>query len=96
MAVDWTTFAPEPADLGQDKKYHVFISYRSVERRWVLALYDILTGLGYKVFLDQYVLTAADPLAYTLGEALDASQSAILVWSNRFEDSEWCKKRPAT
>ena len=32
-------------------------------------MYDILNGLGYKVFLDQYVLTAAAPLAISLGEA---------------------------
>ena len=70
----------------------MFVSYRSVNRPWVLALYDILNGLGYKAFLDQYVLTAAAPLAVSLGEALDASQSAILVWSGKYEDSEWCKE----
>jgi tetratricopeptide (TPR) repeat protein len=91
MTVDWTALAPKPADLPAGMKYHVFISYRSVERRWVLALYDILSGLGYKVFLDQYVLTAADQLSLSLSDALDASQSAILVWSNNSEDSAWCK-----
>ena len=80
------------ADLRQDKKWHVLSVTARSSGRGCLALYDILNGLGYQVFLDQYVLTAADPLAYSLGEALDASQSAILVWSNRFEDSEWCKK----
>jgi hypothetical protein len=57
-----------------------------------LALYDVLNGLGYKAFLDQYVLTAAAPLAVSLGEALDASQSAILVWAGKYGDSEWCKE----
>jgi predicted Zn-dependent protease len=72
--------------------WHVFVSYRSTNRPWVLALYDILNGLGYKVFLDQYVLTAAAPLALSLGDALDSSESAILVWSGGYEDSEWCKQ----
>jgi tetratricopeptide (TPR) repeat protein len=27
----------------------------------------------------------------TLGEALDRSASAILIWSSKYEDSEWCK-----
>ena len=45
------------ADLRQ---WHVFLSYRSVNR---LALYDVL-NLGCKVFLDQYVLTAAAPLVF--------------------------------
>jgi hypothetical protein len=92
MAENWTDLAPAPRPLAQGKNWHVFLSYRSVSRPWVLALYDILNGLGYKVFLDQYVLTAAAPLAVSLGEALDASQSAILVWSGKYEDSEWCKE----
>ncbi len=92
MAEKWTDLAPAPPPLAQGKMWHVFLSYRSVNRPWVLALYDILNGLGYKVFLDQYVLTAAAPLAVSLGEALDASQSAILVWSTKYGDSEWCKE----
>jgi TIR domain/MAP3K TRAFs-binding domain len=92
MPDNWTTLAPQPPLLAPGKNWHVFLSYRSVSRPWVLALYDILSGLGYKVFLDQYVLTAAAPLAVSLGEALDSSQSAILIWSGKYEDSEWCKQ----
>jgi hypothetical protein len=92
MAEKWTDLAPQPQPLTQGKNWHVFLSYRSVNRPWVLALYDILNGLGYKVFLDQYVLTAAAPLAISLGEALDNSLSAILIWSGKYEDSEWCKE----
>ena len=69
MAENWTDLAPPPPSLAQGKTWHLFVSYRSVNRPWVLALYDILNGLGYKVFLDQYVLTAAAPLAISLGEA---------------------------
>ena len=92
MAENWTDLAPHPDAVEPGKKWHVFVSYRSINRPWVLALYDILNGLGYKVFLDQYVLTAAAPLALSLGEALDSSESAILVWSGSYEDSEWCKQ----
>jgi Flp pilus assembly protein TadD len=90
MTENWTDYAPPPPPLSQGKSWHVFLSYRSISRRWVLALYDILVGLGYKVFLDQYVLTAAAQLSVSLGEALDASQSAVLIWSGNFEDSRWC------
>ena len=96
MADDWTKLAPAPPPLAQGKNWHVFLSYRSVGRPWVLPLYDILNGLGYKVFLDQYVLTAAAALAVSLGEALNASQGAILIWSGSYEDSEWCKEEFAT
>ena len=92
MADKWLDLAPKPGALAPGKEWHVFLSYRSVNRPWVLALYDILNGLGYKVFLDQYVLTAAAPLAISLGEALDASQSAIMIWSGSYEDSAWCKQ----
>jgi len=90
MVENWTDLAPPPPPLAHGRDWHVFVSYRSVNRPWVLALYDILNGLGYKTFVDQYVLTAAAPLAGSLGEALDASQSAILVWSAEYEGSEWC------
>ena len=83
MVESWTDLATAPVPLGQDKSWHVFFSYRSVSRPWVLALYNILNGLGYKVVPDQYVLTAAAPLALSLGEALNSSQSAILVWSGK-------------
>jgi hypothetical protein len=89
---EWLSYAPAPSPLSTDQRWHVFLSYRSVNRYWVLELYDILRQLGYSVFLDQYVLSAAAPLALTLGEELDASASAVLVWSNRYEDSEWCKR----
>src|SRR6478735_5652742 len=92
MTDNWIDLAPKADALPQGKTWHVFISYRSLSRPWALALYDILNGLGYKIFLDQYVLTAAAPLALSLGEALDASESAILVWSGGYEDSEWCKE----
>jgi hypothetical protein len=95
MAENWMDLAPHPEGVPAGKTWHVFVSYRSVNRPWVLALYDILNGLGYKVFLDQYVLTAAAPLALSLGEALDSSQSAILVWSGSYEDSAWCNQEAA-
>ena len=82
---EWLSYAPTPTQLNTDQRWHVFISYRSVNRYWVLELYNILHQLGYSVFLDQYVLSAAAPLALTLGEELDASASAVMVWSNSYE-----------
>ena len=92
MADRWLDLAPKPDALPAGKDWHVFLSYRSVNRPWVLALYDVLRLIGYKVFLDQYVLTAAAALAIALGDALDASMGAIMIWSGSYEDSEWCKQ----
>lgn len=92
----WLQFAPQPTSLAAGKRFHVFISYRSVNRLWVLQLYDLLRNFGYEIFLDQYVLAAAAPLALSLNEALRDNQAAVMIWSSAFEDSEWCKKEYTT
>jgi hypothetical protein len=87
---EWLQLAPTAAALRAPQKYHIFISYRSVNRLWALDLYDLLTQLGYVVFLDQFVLAAGNALASSLGEALQASRAATMIWSSSFEDSKWC------
>ncbi|MCY7292021.1 MAG: TIR domain-containing protein [Ferruginibacter sp.] len=88
---EWLQYAPKPNDLKDGQKWNVFLSYRSVNRGWVLNLYDVLTELGFKVFLDQYVLKPGDSLVRTLEDGLQESQSGILVWSNAAKDSEWVR-----
>lgn len=87
----WLSFAPPARALQPGQSWNVFISYRSVERPWVIALYDILVQLGYKVFVDQFVLVAGCALAGSLQKNLAASQAGILVWSPASEDSQWCQ-----
>jgi len=87
---DWLQHAPTATALEAPQKYHIFISYRSVNRFWALHLYDVLTQLGYKVFMDQFVLAAGAALAGSLGEALQSSRAATMVWSTSFADSQWC------
>lgn len=89
---EWLKLAPLAPALGPGQKWHVFLSYRSTDRQWVLGLYDILTQLQYHVFMDQFVLVAGEGLASSIGENLDASQSGVLVWSASSDDSAWCKK----
>jgi len=86
---EWLKYAPKPKALAKDKDWNVFLSYRSVNRAWVLSLYDVLTELGHKVFLDQYVLKAGDKLRTTLSKALLKSQAGVLIWSNAVKDSSW-------
>ena len=93
---DWLALAPGPAPRPAGMQWDVFLSYRSTNRFWVIQLYDILTHLGYSVFLDQYVLTAAQRLVTQLDQALDQCASGVLVWSSASEDSDWCKKEYAS
>ena len=72
--------------------WHVFLSYRSVHRPWVLQLYDSLREVGFSVYLDQFVLRASDNLVQALQRGLDESAAAILVWSAESEDLKWCEK----
>jgi tetratricopeptide (TPR) repeat protein len=89
---EWLQYAPQPKELTGDQKWNVFLSYRSVNRPWVLNLYDVLTELNYKVFLDQYVLQAGDVLIDKLEDALGKSQAGVLIWSSVTGDSDWVRK----
>lgn len=91
VAEEWLKHAPHPRELGDDS-WHVFLSYRSVNRAWVLNLYDVLRGLGYATFLDQCVLKAGDPLIRNLQKALAASQAGVLIWSSATQDSDWVER----
>lgn len=86
---EWMKFAPSPKELSQEKKWHVFLSYRAQHRSWVLSLYNILRELGYKVFLDQEVLMPGDQLTTRLDEALNASQAGILIWPDATTNADW-------
>jgi tetratricopeptide (TPR) repeat protein len=75
-----------------DDRWDIFLSYRSVNRAWVLQLYDQLRSLGYEVFMDQFVLTTADGLEDQLEQNLRRSATGVLIWSERSEDSVYCGK----
>ena len=87
----WLRYAPGPPDRG-DNSYDVFISYRSSDRSWAMALYDALKLAGWDPFLDQYDLVPGSDLETSLSEALEASSSGVILWSSRTRDSEWCKR----
>ena len=89
---EWLPFVPEPRPLTAGDKWHVFLSYRSVNRAWVLNLYDVLRHQGFSVFLDQCALTVGDSLVRSLEDGLAASQAGVLVWSDAARDSEWVRR----
>ena len=87
----WLQYAPKPLPRGKNS-YDAFISYRSLDRRWSMALFDVLKLAGWDAFLDQYDLVPGAELATSLEEALAASSSGVILWSSRTKDSEWCKR----
>jgi MinD-like ATPase involved in chromosome partitioning or flagellar assembly len=60
----WLKFAPKPKPLEADEQWHVYISYRSANRPWVMSLYDALRQQGYQVFFDQVVLAPGTNLLH--------------------------------
>lgn len=94
IPAEWLQYAPKPRALNQANKeqWNVFLSYRSVNRTWVLSLYDILVELGYKVFIDQCELSPGESLIFRLGEALKRSQAGVLIWSHQASESKWVFK----
>jgi len=92
---EWRRMAPGPRPLAEGQRWHVYVSYRSVHRQWVLQLYDVLQTLGYEVFLDQLVLAPGADLLQSLEEGLEGSAAAVLVWSSTSSDSEWQRREYA-
>jgi tetratricopeptide (TPR) repeat protein len=81
--------APKPRPRPPGIDWDVFISYRSVNRAWALALHDALQEAGFTIFLDQYVLRAGDRLDKTLEQQLRRSMSGVLVWTAAASESDW-------
>lgn len=93
MAVDrFLELAPPPRPLSEGETYNVFISYRSLNRPWVINLYDALNRAGHSVFLDQRVLVPGQPLQRSIEDALERSQSGVLVWSKESAESKWVRE----
>lgn len=89
---EWRRLAPSPRKLEQGQAWHVFLSYRSVNRPWVINLYDVLRDHEHRVFLDQIGLRGGMQLVSQLQDELMASQAGVLVWSTAAVDSEWVRQ----
>ena len=87
----WLEYAPKPPPRGANL-YDAFISYRSSDRAWAMALYDVLKLAGWEAFLDQYELVPGANLQTSLSEALQASSAGVILWSSRTGDSKWCER----
>jgi tetratricopeptide (TPR) repeat protein len=87
----WLQHAPKPLPRGNNL-YDAFISYRSSDRAWAMALYDVLKLGGWQAFLDQYDLVPGANLETSLTEALEASSAGVILWSSRTKDSKWCER----
>ncbi len=73
-------------------QYHAFVSYRSTDRAFALALVNRLEGVGFHIFIDQRELVPGEALANTLQQGLVASHAGIVLISRGWLDSPWCQQ----
>jgi tetratricopeptide (TPR) repeat protein len=73
-------------------EYHVFISYRSTDRKWTDQLVARLEGVGFKVFIDHRELVPGEQLTNTLQKAMSVCKSAIVIMSSGWLGSPWCQE----
>ena len=87
----WLEHAPKPPPRGANL-YDAFISYRSSDRAWAMALYDVLKLAGWEAFLDQYDLVPGA----NLETSLTRGAAGELCWRHPLVepdlDSKWCER----
>ncbi|MEO1550283.1 MAG: toll/interleukin-1 receptor domain-containing protein, partial [Pseudomonadota bacterium] len=84
--------APPPRPLEDGETYTVFLSYRSVDRPWVINLHDALSLAGHTVFLDQLRLVSGEGLGLSLLKGLKRSQTGVIIWSAQAASSKWVER----
>ena len=84
--------APDPRPLEKGEDYTVFLSYRSVDRPWVINLHDALALGGHSVFLDQLRLVSGEGLGLSLLKGLKRSQAGVIIWSSQAATSKWVER----
>ena len=87
----WLAYAPQVLELKPGKRWHIFLSYRSVNPDWAFQLYDALTRIGFSVFFDKFQIVAGTSLTSDLSLAISESESGVILWSNESRRSKWCK-----
>ncbi|XP_059063982.1 disease resistance protein RUN1 isoform X3 [Cryptomeria japonica] len=72
--------------------YDVFINHRGPDVKHTLAasLYNTLTGMGLRVFLDKEELELGDFLPTEIEEAMRSASLHIAIFSKNYAQSPWC------
>ncbi len=76
----------------QGHKYHVYVSYASVDRSWAQELFRALERRGIEVFLDQRRLEPGAQWPGTPPTDLRLSQHLLVLWSENARESDWVQR----
>ncbi|GLJ15770.1 hypothetical protein SUGI_0259660 [Cryptomeria japonica] len=85
---------PAPLEKLRIKKlpYDVFINHRGADSRHTLvrSIYNVLGGMGLRVFFDSEELQFGDILPEVILQAMRSASLAVSIFSPRFAESPWC------
>lgn len=96
LATIQRTLATEFPDydmLTEDVKYDLFISHASQDKKdFVEPLAEILSGMGLKVWYDDFVLKVGDSLRQSIDRGITSSEYGLVVLSPHFFAKRWTER----
>ncbi|KAJ9554667.1 LOW QUALITY PROTEIN: hypothetical protein OSB04_018712 [Centaurea solstitialis] len=77
---------------SQSLKHDVFLSFRGTDVRntFVAHLYSALVQQGIDTYKDDKTLARGETIGPSLLNAIEASQMAVVVFSENYADFSWC------
>ncbi|XP_069107901.1 uncharacterized protein [Argopecten irradians] len=80
----------ETKPLEQGKQYHIFISYSSSDRDYVLCLKNHLEYLGFKCMMSEHDFTPGRPTMQNIESFMKICQKVLFVVTTSFLEKEFC------
>lgn len=77
---------------SEDNMSQVFISYKRDATGRIRALYDKLTSLGYKCWLDEHSLAGGDPINAGIGKGLRDCTVFIACLTDEYARARYCRE----
>ncbi|KAK1427530.1 hypothetical protein QVD17_16217 [Tagetes erecta] len=92
MASSSSYSLPEPTPSSRSYSFNVFLSFRGEDTRktFVDHLYSALVDRKISTYKDDETLPRGESIRPSLLEAIEASQIAVIIFSENYADSSWC------
>lgn len=72
-------------------EYDIFLSHSAKDRAIVCKLADRLKADGLRVWLDQWIISAGDPISLKIQHGIEKSRTLVMCMSPNFFESEWAR-----
>ncbi|XP_063409653.1 uncharacterized protein LOC134692939 [Mytilus trossulus] len=83
----------KPNTLPHDKKYHIFLSYKTVDpdRRVAIQIDKLLRGKGYECCLHERDFLGGNAIVDNIEKNIESSIKVVFLLSENSSASEWCQ-----